>query len=304
MHIETIRKPVTVRTIGDELRKQFGCRVHKIPVHAGMTCPNRDGTLGAGGCAYCGPSGSASAWNDPDQPVVRQVSKGMEIARSRFHAEKFIAYFQPFTNTYAPVRRLQRLWDEALRVPNVVGLSVGTRPDCLPEPVLDLFSSYQDRLPYLCLEIGLQSAHDRTLREIRRGHDFACFKDAVSRAQARGIPICAHVILGLPGESEQEMMETVQAVLDMGIQGIKLHHLHIIKGAPLEQEYIQGRVRLFEMEEYVRLVCRILDGIGGRMVIHRFMGEAPGDLLVAPLWTRRKGEVLNAIYRELNLCIQ
>lgn len=300
----TIRKRVTVRTIGDELRKQFGCRVHKLPVHAAMTCPNRDGTLGSGGCTYCGPSGSAAAWTDPDQPVAGQITAGMAFARSRFHASKFIAYFQPFTNTYAPVRTLKSLWDDILEFPDIVGLSVGTRPDCLPNPALDLFRSYQERLPYLCLEIGLQSAHDKTLNRVHRGHDFACFEDAVSRAQARGIPICVHVILGLPGESEQEMMETVQAVLDMGIQGIKLHHLHIIKGAPMEQEYLQGNVQLLEMEEYVRLVCGILDLISGRMVVHRFMGEAPGDLLVAPSWTRRKGEVLTAIYRESGLCVQ
>lgn len=304
MNTAMIRNKAAVRTFGGELKKQFGCRVHKIPVHAGMTCPNRDGTLGTGGCTYCGPSGSAAVWTGPDQTVVRQISKGMEIARSRFHAEKFIAYFQPFTNTYAPAHRLKQLWDEALGVPDVVGLSVGTRPDCLPDAVLDLIRSCQDRVPYFCLEIGLQTIHDRTLQAIRRGHDFACFSDAVSRAQARGIPVCVHVILGLPGETEQEMMETVQAVLDMGIQGIKLHHLHIIKGAPLEQDYLDGRVRLFEMEAYIRLVCRILDTISGRMVIHRFMGEAPGDLLVAPLWTRRKSEVITAIYRESGLCVQ
>ncbi len=299
-----IRNKATVRTFGGELKKQFGCRVHKIPVHAGMTCPNRDGTLGTGGCTYCGPSGSAAEWTGPDQTVVRQIFKGMDMARSRFHAEKFIAYFQPFTNTYAPAHRLKRLWDEALGVPDVVGLSVGTRPDCLPDAVLDLIRSYQDRIPYFCLEIGLQTAHDRTLQAIRRGHDLACFSDAVSRAQARGIPVCVHVILGLPGETEQDMMATVQAVLDMGIQGIKLHHLHIIRGAPLEQDYLDGRVRLLEMEEYIRLVCRILDTISGRMVIHRFMGEAPWDLLVAPLWTRRKSEVITAIYRESGLCVQ
>jgi len=284
----------------EELQKRFGCRVYKVPVHAGLTCPNRDGTLGTEGCLYCGPSGSAADWSDSKVKISNQLQNGITFARKRFHAEKFIAYFQPYTNTYGTVQRLKRFWDEALEVKDVIGLSVGTRPDCLPDEVLDLIQSYKQSLPYLCLEVGLQSAHDRTLQGIHRGHDFACFKDTVLRAQERGIPICVHIMLGLPGESVEEMMETVRILLDMGIEGIKLHHLHILRGSPWEQDYQQGKIRLFDMEEYVRLVCNILGLISGRMVIHRFMGETPARLLVAPAWTQRKGDVLEAISRELS----
>ncbi len=299
MDTAAIKSQVRVRTLGKELQKNFGCRVHKVPVHAGLTCPNRDGKIGTGGCIYCGPSGSAASWTDPNVGIADQLRNGIAFARRRFHASKFIAYFQAFTNTYGPLDGLKRIWDEALGVEDVIGLSVGTRPDCLPDEALDLIQSYQQRLPYLCLEIGLQSAHVRTLQKVRRGHDFTCFANAVSRAQRREIPVCAHIILGLPGESIKEMMETVQIVLDMGIEGIKLHHLHILKGSPMEQEYLQGKIRLFEMEEYVRLVSNILGLISGRMVIHRFMGEAPGKFLVAPSWTQRKDDVLAAISREL-----
>lgn len=299
MEMSPLKTQVRVRTLGAELRKAFGCRVHKIPLHAGMSCPNRDGTLGTKGCIYCGPLGSAAGWSDPEEGISEQMRCGMALARERFHASMFIAYFQAFTNTYAPIPRLKGLWDEALALPDVVGLSMGTRPDCLLDEVLDLIGSYRERIPYLCLEVGLQSAHDRTLKRIHRGHDFACFADAVSRAQARGIPICVHVILGLPGETTEEMMETIRIVLEMGIEGIKLHHLHILKNSPLEKEYLQGKVRLFEMGEYAALVGRILTLISGRMVIHRFMGEAPEKLLAAPLWTRQKSEVLEAVSRTL-----
>jgi radical SAM protein (TIGR01212 family) len=299
MRTAELKGKIRVRTINEELRERFGCRVHKVPVHAGFTCPNRDGILGTGGCLFCDPHGSAAAWSDPDEGVTAQLRRGMEYARKRFQARKFIAYFQPFSNTYALVSRLKVLWEEALAVDDIVGISVGTRPDCLPEDVLDLIRTYREGTPYFNLEIGLQTVHDKTLREIGRGHDFACFKDAVQRAHRRGIPLCVHIILGLPGETVPEMMETVRTLLDLEIEGIKLHHLHILKGSLLEREYRAGRLSLMTQEEYVSLVCRILELIAGRMVIHRFMGEAPIRRLVAPDWTGRKRDVLAAIARDL-----
>ncbi len=293
------QEKVYVRTFAEELRWRFGCRVHKIPVHVGMTCPNRDGTIGTGGCTFCGPAGSAAGWANPEMSVSDQLIAGIAYAKRRFKAGKFIAYFQPYTNTYASLRRLDALWSEALGVRDVVGLSIGTRPDCLPNEILDRIRFYREILPYLCLEVGLQTIHDQTLRRIRRGHNFDCFADAVCRAQAREIPLCVHIILGLPGETERDMLETVQVLLDMGIQGIKLHHLHIIRGSALEKEYRRGLVPLLTREEYVRLVCKIVRKISGRMVIHRFMGEAPPDLLVAPAWTGNKREVTDAIRKEL-----
>jgi radical SAM protein (TIGR01212 family) len=287
---------IRVRTVGQELRQRFGCRVHKIPVHAGMTCPNRDGTAGTGGCIYCGQSGSAAAWSGAARPLVEQMQRGIAFARRRFQAKKFIAYLQAFSNTYGPVDRLEACWDRVTDVEDVIGLSVGTRPDCLSKDVLDLISAYHRRLPYFCLEIGLQSAHDRSLRKIRRGHDFACFTDAVAGAQQRGIPLCAHIILGLPGENIPDMLETVQVLLDLGIEGVKLHHLHVLEGTALARQYRAGTLRLFEMDEYVDLVCRILSIIDGRMIIHRLMGEASGEQLIAPGWTACKSQVQNAIY--------
>ncbi len=288
-----------VRTISEELRRQFGCRVHKIPVHAGMTCPNRDGRLGTGGCIYCGPGGSQAAWSDPSLPVSEQLRIGMAHARRRYGARKFIAYFQPFTNTYGAVERLAAQWQAAAEQRDVVGLSVGTRPDCLPGDVLALLARFREKLPYLCLELGLQSVHDRTLRLLRRGHDFAAFERAVFRTRRRGIPLCAHIILGLPGETIEDMLETVRILLEMGIEGVKLHHLHVLKDTPVASAYARGEVALMSMAQYVALVAEILRLISGRMVIHRLMGEAPREQLVAPAWTTRKRDVVAAIYRRL-----
>ncbi len=299
MKAAALKDAVTVRTIGDELRRQFGCRVHKVPVHAGMTCPNRDGRLGAGGCIYCGPGGSQAAWSDPALSVSEQLRTGMAYARRRYKARKFVAYFQPFTNTYGPVEQLAAHWGAAAGEKDIVGLSVGTRPDCLPEDVLALLVRSRDRLPYLCLELGLQSVHDRTLQILRRGHDFAAFEKAVSRARRREIPLCAHVILGLPGETVEDMMTTVRTLLEMGIEGIKLHHLHVLKNTPLAAAYAKGEIALMSMEAYIDVVAEILRLLSGRMVIHRLMGEAPRGHLVAPAWTTRKPEVVTAIYRRL-----
>ncbi|NOY53222.1 MAG: TIGR01212 family radical SAM protein [Deltaproteobacteria bacterium] len=296
---EILEKKVPIRTLGAELRRYFGCRVHKIPLHAGLTCPNRDGTLATGGCLFCDANGSAATGSDPGKSITAQLRSGIAYGKKRFRADKFIAYFQPFSNTYAPIPRLQRLWGEAIGVEEVVGLSIGTRPDCLPDTVLDLIAAFQARLEYLDLEIGVQSAHDRTLQRIGRGHDFACVVDAVQRAHQREIPLCAHVILGLPGESMNDMIETVQALLDLQVEGIKLHHLHVLKGTPLEQAYRAGQIPLLEQEEYVEIVCRIVERISDRMVIHRFMGEAPPARLVAPEWTGRKRDVQAAIFHKM-----
>ncbi len=290
---------ITVRSIGDELRRQFGCRVHKVPVHGGMTCPNRDGRLGTGGCIYCGPGGSQAPGSDPSLSVAEQLRIGMDRARRRFGARKFIAYFQPFTNTYAPVEQLAAQWQAAAQQKDIVGLSVGTRPDCLPEDVLELLAGFGETLPYLCLELGLQSVHDRTLKLLRRGHDFAAFQSAVFRARGRGIPLCAHIILGLPGETLEDMLKTVRTLLEMDVEGIKLHHLHVLKDTPLAAAYAKGEMVLMSMTDYIEVVVEILRLVSGRMVIHRLMGEAPREHLVAPEWTTRKQEVVTAIYRRL-----
>lgn len=282
----------------DELRRVFGCRVQRISVDAGFTCPNRDGTAGAGGCIFCGGKGSGSFGIRPELSVTLQLDHGKEFLARRYGAAKFLAYFQAYSSTYAPVERLRSLYDEALAVPDVAGLIVGTRPDCLPDDVLDLLAGYA-RSTYFWLELGLQSPLDRTLTLLNRGHDFAVFADAVARSRERGIRACAHVILGLPGESREEMLDTAGILNGLGVEGVKIHQLHVMKGTVLEEMYRRGEVRCLGRDEYVGLVCDFLERLDPRIVIHRLMGDAPADHLVAPLWSVRKGEVLAAVDAEL-----
>lgn len=285
-------------SFGEELRRVFGCRVQRISVDAGFTCPNRDGSVGAGGCIFCGGKGSGSFGIRPELSVIRQLEHGKEFLARRYGAAKFLAYFQAYSNTYAPVAHLRELYDEALAVPDVAGLIVGTRPDCLPGDVLDLLAGYARRT-YFWLELGLQSSLDRTLTLLNRGHDFATFADAVARSRERGIRVCAHVILGLPGESREEMLSAAGILNDLGVEGVKIHQLHVMKGTALEGMYRRGEVQCLERDDYVGLVCDFLERLDPRIVIHRLMGDAPADHLVAPLWSLGKGEVLAAIDAKL-----
>jgi hypothetical protein len=280
------------------LREIFGCRVQKIPLDAGFTCPNRDGRVGFGGCIYCGPRGSGTGAYENAVPLGEQIRAGIESGKRRFGKCKFIAYFQAFTNTYAPPERLKSLYDEALRHQEVVGLSIGTRPDCAPNEVLELLEEYARRC-HFWVEYGLQSAHDYTLELINRGHDIGQFVDAVERTKGRGINICAHIILGLPGETKEEMMATADLVASLELEGIKIHSLYVLKGTKLAEIYQRGEFRLLELEEYVSLVCDFLERLPPDMVIQRLTGEAPRDLLVAPRWSREKMAVLGKIDTEL-----
>lgn len=282
----------------DELKRVFGCRVHRISVDAGFTCPNRDGSTGRGGCIYCGGHGSGALGISRELSVTGQVEDGKEVMTRKYKAAKFIAYFQAYSNTYGPVPELRRLYDEALAVRDVVGLIVGTRPDCLPLEVLDLLGEYGQRT-YFWLELGLQSPHDRTLRLINRGHDFAAFATAAAGARERGIRLCAHVILGLPGESREEMLATAGILNDLGVNGVKLHLLHVMRGTPLEWMYRRGEVSMLERDEYVGIVCDFLERLNPEISIQRLTGDGGRDYLIAPLWSLQKFEVLNAIDREL-----
>jgi radical SAM protein (TIGR01212 family) len=226
------------------------------------------------------------------------VERGVRVLQERYGADRFLAYFQAATNTYAPVERLRRLYDEALQHPQVVGLAVGTRPDCVPDPVLDLIEGYA-RERYVCLELGLQSAHDRSLDWMNRGHHFDDFVDAVRRCRGRGLDLCAHVILNLPGESREDMLTTADALAALPVQAVKIHNLHVVRGTPLEEDYRAGGVRLFERDEYVRVVCDFLERLPPGMVIHRLSGDAPPDYLVAPTWCLDKPALLRAIHAEL-----
>ena len=280
------------------LRGLFGCRVQKITVDAGLTCPNRDGTLSRGGCIYCNIRGSGTGAHSKGLSITRQLIDGKNSLSKRYKAKKFIAYFQSFSNTYAPLQHLKQLYDEALQVDDVVGLSIGTRPDCVDEAVLDLLQDYaRDHL--IWIEYGLQSAKDTTLAFINRGHDVQCFKDTVAKTAKRGIHICAHVILGLPHENREDMLHTADTIAKLGIDGVKLHLLYVVEGTPLETLYRRGDFKCLEQTDYVDLVCDFLERIPPGMVIQRLTGDPHPKELTAPEWSLKKTETLNLIRREL-----
>ena len=280
------------------LKNQFGCRVQKITVDAGFSCPNRDGTLSTGGCIYCNPRGSGTGAYARGLSITDQLLAGKLALSRKYKAKKFIAYFQAFTNTYAPFDPLKKKYDEALAVNDVVGLSIGTRPDCVAEKVLDLLEAYAKK-NLIWIEYGLQSIHDATLSLINRGHDFKSFQNSVAATKNRGINICAHVILGLPGEKKHHMLETAEALAELGIQGVKLHLLYVIKGTELEKLFHENKYRCLEQKEYVDLVCDFLERLPAEVVIQRLTGDPHPRELVAPSWSLRKNETLTLIRETL-----
>lgn len=279
-------------------RNRFGCRVHKLPIDAGFTCPNRDGRVGQGGCIYCDNRGSMLRQAGDLPSVGEQIRRGKVFYRLNGKVEKFIAYFQTFTNTYGPLEKLRALYDEALAEEDMIGLSIGTRPDCVPEETLALIRSYAERCD-VWLEFGLQSIHDRTLRAINRGHDAAAFRDAVRRTQGSPVQVCTHIIVGLPGESHEEIMETARAIAGLPIQGIKIHSLLALRGTSLGERYERGELALMSREEYIAMVCDILEVLPPQMVIQRLTADGYRDIFLGPQWAKNKLSVLNAIDREL-----
>jgi hypothetical protein len=280
----------------DHLRRTFACRVHKVCLDAGFTCPNRDGALAVGGCIYC--NNASFSPGNRRLSVPAQLEQGKRFLRQRYGAQKFIAYFQAYTNTYGDVRLLKNLYDTALASDDIIGLSIGTRPDCVPDAVLDLLADYAART-YLWLELGLESGHDQTLALLNRGHTVAAFDDAVRRAQQRRLRLCAHVILGLPGESSAAMLETAQHLAALGLDAVKLHHLHVVRHTVLEKMYQRGEVSLLSMDAYAALVVDCLEVLPPEMIIMRLLGDAPRATLVAPLWSLHKQPVLQRIGQEL-----
>ena len=282
----------------DELKRVFGCKVQRISVDAGFSCPNRDGTLDTEGCIFCGGHGSGSYGIRRDLDIPAQLEDGKEVMRRKYRARKFIAYFQAFSNTYAPINSLRKLFSEALSVTDVVGLVIATRPDCLPDDVLDYLQELSKQI-YLWLELGMQSMHDRTLDFINRRHDHAAFVTAVQRAKARGVRVCAHVILGLPGETREDMLSAAVELNRLGLDGVKLHLLHVMKGTKAAELYQHGEIRVLDRDNYIALVCDFLERLDQQIFIHRLTGDGGRADLVAPLWSLKKFEVLNLIDAEM-----
>lgn len=286
------------RTFNNYLKEQFGTRVYRVPLDAGFTCPNRDGTRAFGGCTFCDDRGSGAPTINLQASLRRQLFEGVERIRRRFKANKFLAYFQAFSNTYAPEGVLRSLYDTALEHPEVVGLCIGTRPDCVPDNILDMLAEY-NRRTFVWLELGLQSAFDRTLAAINRGHSAAEFFDAVRRTKLRGLKVATHLIFGLPGETREQMLETVHLVGQSGLDAIKIHQLVVYRGTPMETDYRQGNLPLLAEDEYVSLVADALELIPQEMVVMRLVAEGTPDELIAPQWSLKKERVMQRIHAEL-----
>ncbi|WP_135555455.1 TIGR01212 family radical SAM protein [Paenibacillus cymbidii] len=285
-------------TWNTEMRKQFGTKVFKVMLDAGFTCPNRDGSIAAGGCTFCSARGSGDFAGSRRDDLITQFGKIRDLQHRKWPNASYIGYFQAYTNTYAPVHVLRDYYEAILQQPGVVGLSIATRPDCLPDDVLDYLAELNERT-YLWVEMGLQTIHESTSTLINRAHDTACFTDAVAKLRARGIRTCAHIIYGLPGETREMMLATGAAVARMDVQGIKIHLLHLMRKTPMVKQYEAGLLRFLEQDEYVALVVDTLEQLPPGMIVHRLTGDAPRDLLIGPMWSLRKWEVLNAIDDEL-----
>ena len=280
------------------LRESFDARVYKIGLRMDFTCPNRDGKVAVGGCIYCNNASHTPENYRPRRSVTAQLEEGAVAIRKRHKAEKFIAYFQSYTNTYDNAAKLEKLYREALEFPGVVGLSIATRPDCLPDDTLDLLGDLS-RQTYLWLELGLESMYDRTLAWVNRGHGLREFVDGVTRAKERELRICTHLILGFPGESREQILRTPELLNRLDIDGIKLHNLHVIKHTALEKLYQAGQVPLFSRNEYVELVVDFLELLNPNIIVHRLTGETYRAITLAPDWSVDKIGVHNAIFKTL-----
>jgi uncharacterized protein len=289
-----VEERILYRTFNNFLKERFGERVYRVPLDAGFTCPNRDGERAFGGCTFCDDRGSGAPTIDRYKNVEEQLHSGIARIRKRFRAKKFLAYFQAFTNTYAAEGVLRELYDTALKADDVVGLCIGTRPDCLPDNVLDLLAEY-DKRTFLWLEIGLQSSSNNTLDAINRGHSAEEFFDAVVRAKKRGLKVATHLIYGLPGENEEQMLESVRSVANSGIDGIKIHQLCIYKGTAMEKDFHKGQLPVLPEDTYVDLVARSLEILPPEMVVMRLVAEGSRDEIIAPEWSFEKERVMEKI---------
>ncbi|WP_075982655.1 TIGR01212 family radical SAM protein [Bacillus massilinigeriensis] len=280
------------------LRNQFGHKVFKIALDGGFDCPNRDGTVAHGGCTFCSAAGSGDFAGNRVDDLEVQFHEIKEKMHTKWKDGKYMAYFQAYTNTHATVEVLREKYEKVLKQEGVVGLSIATRPDCLPDDVVEYLAELNERT-YLWVELGLQTVHERTATLINRAHDFQCYIDGVNKLRKHGIRICSHIINGLPLETPEMMMETAREVAKLDVQGIKIHLLHLLKGTPMVKQYEKGMLKFLSFDDYVSLVCDQLEILPPEMIIHRITGDGPIDLMIGPMWSVNKWEVLNAIDAEL-----
>lgn len=281
------------------LKNTFGCKVYKISIHAGFTCPNRDGTLGTGGCIFCSKGGSGEFAESPQISITEQIENGKKRVEKKIRSGKYIAYFQAFTNTYAPVKVLEKKFKEAIKHSDIVGISIATRPDCLPDDVIALLEKLNKIKPVF-VELGLQTIHKKTAEYIRRGYTLDVYDKALKNLKAAGINVVTHIILGLPGETKNEMLESVDYVCKAATDGIKLQLLHVLKGTDLAADYEKGKFKTLTLDEYIDIIKACVEMIPEHVVIHRLTGDGVKKDLIAPLWSADKKNVLNKINKELN----
>ena len=292
--------PDVVHSFGHAMQKKYGEKIHKLSINAAFTCPNRDGSKGIGGCTFC--NNSSFSPNGKQPPALEeQIQAGQAVIRKRTGANKYIAYFQAYTNTYSDIDTLKQLYDRALGEEGIVGLSIGTRPDCVPTPVLKLLADYQQQGYEVWLELGLQSAFDESLSRVNRGHVFTDYVDAVKRARAYELQICTHLIVGLPEETPEMSLASLQRVLELGTQGLKLHPLHVVKGTMLANQWRKGKYTTLKFKDYINTAVQMVKQTPAHIIYHRLTATASANLLLAPSWCNKKWQVLNAIHDRLCL---
>ena len=280
------------------LRQTFGHKVFKVALDGGFDCPNRDGTVAYGGCTFCSAAGSGDFAGNRADDLITQFNEVKNKMHHKWKDGKYMAYFQAFTNTHAPLPELREKYESVLSQEGVVGLSIGTRPDCLPDDVVEYLAELNERT-YLWVELGLQTIHERTALLINRAHDFETYAQGVQKLRKHGIRVCSHIINGLPLENNKMMMETAQAVANMDVQGIKIHLLHLLKGTPMVKQYEKGLLEFLSFDDYIQLVCDQLEILPPEMIVHRITGDGPIDIMIGPMWSVDKWSVLNAIDAEL-----
>lgn len=284
-----------VNMFGGDLSRRYGQKVHKLSLHGGFSCPNRDGTIGRGGCTFCNVASFADEEQQHNSIAVQLARQASRVDR----AQRYLAYFQAYTSTWAEVQVLRSMYQQAVSQASIVGLCVGTRPDCVPDSVLDLLSEYREQGYEVWLELGLQTANDKTLHRINRGHDFACYQETTRRARARGLKVCSHLIVGLPGEGQQQCMETLERVVETGVDGLKLHPLHIVEGSIMAKSWHAGRLGGIELEEYVQTAAEMIRHTPLDVVFHRISASARRPTLLAPLWCENRWTAMVEIDRYL-----